>query len=105
MTPDATSPDTQAAKPSTPSTTTMAKKRQSPVVKFPARFHMAISIEMANSLRRLTGGNSLLAEADIGRLALNSYLMANDPHYARVMGRGKGSTRMRPKPSWRNGME
>jgi hypothetical protein len=55
-------------------------------VRFPARFHMAISIPMAQSLQRLTGGNSLLAEADIGRLALNAYLVANDPHYARIMG-------------------
>jgi hypothetical protein len=46
---------------------------------------MAISIPMAESLQRLTGGNALLAEADIGRLALHSYLVANDPHYARVM--------------------
>ena len=89
MTPDAATPDTQSAKPNTPSATTTARKRQSPVVKFPARFHMAISIEMANSLRRLTGGNSLLAEADIGRLALNAYLVANDPHYARVMGHSR----------------
>jgi hypothetical protein len=43
---------------------------------------------MAESLRRLTGGNSLLAEADIGRLALNAYLMANDPQYANVMRNG-----------------
>jgi hypothetical protein len=47
---------------------------------------MAISIPMAESLRRLTGSNSLLAEADIGRLALNAYLMANDPYYAKAMG-------------------
>jgi len=89
MTPEAITPDTQAAKPSTPAATTTARKRQTATVRFPARFHMAISIEMANSLRRLTGGNSLLAEADIGRLALNAYLVANDPHYARVMGHGR----------------
>src|SRR5262249_35124307 len=59
MTPEVATPDTQPTKPSTPSATTKARKRQTPVVKFPARFHMAISIEMANSLRRLTGGNSL----------------------------------------------
>jgi hypothetical protein len=52
---------------------------------------MAISIPMAESLRRLTGGpHSLLAEADIGRLALNAYLVANDPFYARLM-RGGGN--------------
>jgi hypothetical protein len=85
MTPDTATPNTQPTKPNTPSATTTARKRQSPIVKFPARFHMAISIPMAESLQRLTGSNSLLAEADIGRLALNAYLMANDPHYARVM--------------------
>jgi hypothetical protein len=88
MTPEAATPNTQSAKPDTPVATTKAKRRQTPVVKFPARFHMAISIPMAESLRRLTGGNSLLAEADIGRLALNAYLMANDPQYANVMRNG-----------------
>ena len=86
MTPEAATPNPQPAKPNTQAANTTARKRQSAAVRFPARFHMAISIEMANSLRRLTGGNSLLAEADIGRIALNAYLMANDPHYARAMG-------------------
>jgi hypothetical protein len=89
MTPEAARTDTPVAKPDTQSATTKAKRRQTPVVKFPARFHMAISIPMAESLRRLTGGNSLLAEADIGRLALNAYLMANDPQYANVMRNGR----------------
>jgi hypothetical protein len=88
MTLEAATPHTQSAKPDTPVATTKAKRRQTPAVKFPARFHMAISIPMAESLRRLTGGNSLLAEADIGRLALNAYLMANDPQYANVMRNG-----------------
>jgi hypothetical protein len=88
MTPEAATSHPQSAKPDTPVATTKAKRRQTPVVKFPARFHMAISIPMAESLRRLTGGNSLLAEADIGRLALNAYLMANDPQYANVMRNG-----------------
>jgi hypothetical protein len=83
MTPEATTPNTQATKPSAQAAETKARK---PSVRFPARFHMAISIPMADSLRRLTGGNALLAEADIGRLALHSYLVANDPQYARVMG-------------------
>jgi hypothetical protein len=91
MTPDTATPNTQPTKPNTPSATTTARKRQSPIVKFPARFHMAISIPMAESLQRLTGSNSLLAEADIGRLALNAYLMANDPHYARVMRGGNNA--------------
>jgi hypothetical protein len=31
------------------------------------------------------GANSLLSESDIGRLALHSYLMANDPLSVRTM--------------------
>ena len=62
------------------------KRRQTPVVKFPLRFHCAITIAMGDSLRRMTGGNSLLSESDIGRLALHSYLLSNDPHYHRAMG-------------------
>jgi hypothetical protein len=94
MTVQAATPNTQSAKPDTsaaPVAPTGARKRQSAAVRFPARFHMAISIPMAESLRRLTGGpHSLLAEADIGRLALNAYLVANDPYYARLM-RGGGN--------------
>jgi hypothetical protein len=86
MTPEAATPNTPPTNPSTQNADTKARKRQTPIVKFPARFHMAISIPMAESLRRLTGSNSLLAEADIGRLALNAYLMANDPYYAKAMG-------------------
>jgi len=36
----------------------------------------------------LTGCNSLLSESDIGRLALHSYLTANDPQYVRAMNNG-----------------
>ena len=48
------------------------------------------AIAMGNSLKRLTGDNSLLSESDIGRLALHNYLLANDPLYIRAM-RGNGS--------------
>jgi hypothetical protein len=91
MTPETATPNTQAAKPDTPVATTAARKRQTAAVRFPCRFHYAISEHMAESLRRLTGGNSLLAEADIGRLALNAYLLANDPYYARLMRGGGGN--------------
>jgi hypothetical protein len=91
MAPEVARADTQSAKPDTPVATTKAKRRQSAAVRFPARFHMAITIEMANSLRRLTGGNSFAAEADIGRWALNAYLMANDPAYLRAMTGGNSN--------------
>jgi hypothetical protein len=29
-----------------------------------------------------------MAESDIGRIALHSYLLANDPYYARAMQQG-----------------
>jgi hypothetical protein len=65
------------------------KPRAKPIERFPLRFHCAITIAMGEALKRLTGGNALLAESDIGRLALHGYLMANDPYYARAM-RGDG---------------
>jgi hypothetical protein len=40
---------------------------------------------MGDSLKRMTGGNSLMAESDIGRMALHNYLLANDPNYVRAM--------------------
>ena len=46
---------------------------------------------MGDALKQLTGGNSLLTESDIGRLALHSYLLANSPQYARVMGNGNAA--------------
>jgi hypothetical protein len=67
-----------------------AKKRHTPIERFPLRFHCAITNAMGEALKRLTGGNALLAESDIGRLALHGYLMANDPYYARAM-RGDGN--------------
>jgi hypothetical protein len=80
-----TIPDTQSTTTAPDGARPKAKVRQSPVIKFPCRFHCAISLAMADSLRRLTGANSLLSESDIGRLALHSYLLANDGQYARIM--------------------
>ena len=90
MTPETARPDTQSARPNPQDATTKARKRQSPVVRFPGRLHLAVTAAMINSLRRLTGGNSLLAEADIGRLALHGYLLANDPLYQRELGGSNG---------------
>jgi hypothetical protein len=60
---------------------TKAKARQRPLVRFPLRFHFAISEAMGRALQRQTGGNSLMSEADIGRLALHAFLLSNDPQY------------------------
>jgi hypothetical protein len=64
------------------------KRRPPPIERFPLRFHCAIPIAMGESIKRMTGSNSLLAESDIGRLALHGYLLVNDPVYARAMGNG-----------------
>jgi hypothetical protein len=45
---------------------------------------------MGDALKRLTGNHSLLSESDVGRLALHSYLLSADGHYARLM-RGGGN--------------
>jgi hypothetical protein len=72
---------------------TKAKKglrpKNSYIERFPLRVHSAITIPMDAALKRLTGGHSLFTESDILRMALHSYLLANDPHYVDVM-RGNG---------------
>jgi hypothetical protein len=90
MTPDATTANTPSATPAPDRASTTAKMRHRAIVKFPLRFHCAISQAMGDSLRRMTGSNSLMAESDIGRIALHSYLLANDPYYARAMQQGHG---------------
>jgi hypothetical protein len=70
---------------------TEAKKpRSKAIVKFPVKFHFQITDAMADALSRLTGHNSLLNESDIGRLALHSYLCANDPQYVAALRNGHG---------------
>jgi hypothetical protein len=63
-------------------------ERRKRIEKFPLKYHFAITAAMGDALRRLTGSNSLLSESDIGRLALHSYLLANDPQYVRALGNG-----------------
>jgi len=90
MTMETAAPNPQPAKPvGTASGPAASKTHRSE--KYPVAFHYSISIPMNESLRRLTSGPAgLLREVDIGRLALHSYLLANDPHYARAMGHGRG---------------
>ena len=76
---------TQPARAAPADASTKAKARHKAVVRFPLRFHCAISLAMGRSLQRMTGSNSLVTESDIGRLALHSYLLANDPHYGREL--------------------
>jgi hypothetical protein len=81
--------NTESAGPAPAVASIKAKARQKAIVKFPCRFHCAITAAMAESLARMTGGNALLSESDIGRLALHSYLLANDPQYTKQMRGGK----------------
>jgi hypothetical protein len=81
-----TQPNTQPPNAAQADAKPAAKKRHTPVERFPLRFHCAITLAMGESLKRMTGSNSLLAESDIGRLALHSYLLANDPAYLHAMG-------------------
>ena len=79
------SPNTASPSPAPLGARPAAKKRHTPIERFPLRFHCAITNAMGDSIKRLTGGNSLMSESDVGRLALHSYLLANDGHYARAM--------------------
>jgi hypothetical protein len=88
MTPDVTKTNTASPSAAQAGATLVAKKRPKAIERFPLRFHCAITIAMGDALKRLTGGNSLLTESDIGRLALHGYLLANDPLYVRAMGNG-----------------
>ena len=40
-----------------------------------------ITPAMNRAIERLSAGNSLLAGADVLRMALHPYLLSNDPHY------------------------
>jgi len=82
------SPNTAPPNPAPVGATPVAKKRYTPIERFPLRFHMAITNAMGDAIKEMTGGNSLLSESDIGRLALHGYLLANNPRYARVMQNG-----------------
>ena len=81
-------PDAQSATATPTAARTPAKQRAKPIERFPLKFHFAITLAMGDALKRLTGDNALLSESDIGRLALHSYLLANDPLYVRVISNG-----------------
>src|SRR5262249_1744957 len=90
MTPETAAPSPQPARSvAAVSGPAVEKSRVRRSEKFPVAFHYTISIPMAESLRRLTTGPAaLLREVDIGRLALHSYLLTNDPMYARAISNG-----------------
>ena len=82
---DAT-PDMQNAKPVADAARPTAKVRQKAIVRFPYQAHAGITPAMNRSIERMTAGNSLLAAADVIRMALHGYLLQNDPQYHRDIG-------------------
>jgi hypothetical protein len=86
MPPMTATPNMQDARPAVDAARPAAKVRQKPVVRFPYQIHSAITPAMNRAIERLSAGNSLLASADIVRMALHGYLLANDPHYHRELG-------------------
>jgi len=80
--------DTHAAAAAPTAARPVANQRAKPIERFPLKFHFAITLAMGDALKRLTGSNALLSESDNGRLALHSYLLANDPLYVRALNGG-----------------
>ena len=60
---------------------TKSRARQKAVVRFPYQIHAGITPAMNRAVERLSAGNSLLAGADVLRMALHHYLLTNDAHY------------------------
>ena len=56
------------------------------VSRWPFQFHYSISPAMQESIERLSGQNSLMTAAQIGRLSLHVWLAQNDPAYAKTLG-------------------
>ncbi len=78
-------PDMQHAAPAPNGTGTRARTRQKAVIRFPYQIHAGITPAMNRAIERLSAGNSLLAGADVLRIALHGYLLQNDPYYAREL--------------------
>jgi len=86
MQPVNTAPNMQSAASAADVARPKAKVRQKAIARFPYQAHAGITVAMNRSLERLTGGNALLAQADVIRMALHGYLLQNDPAYHRELG-------------------
>ena len=71
-------------------TGTTSRRRQKAVVRFPYQIHAGITPAMNRAIERLSAGNSLLAGADVLRMALHGYLLQNDPNYRQELNNGGG---------------
>jgi hypothetical protein len=65
---------------------TKAKVRPKAIVRFPYQVHAGITPAMNKAIERLSAGNSLLAAADVLRMALHGYLLQNDRQYHQEIG-------------------
>jgi hypothetical protein len=63
-----------------------AKVRPKAIVRFPYQVHAGITPAMNKAIERLSAGNSLLAAADVLRMALHGYLLQNDRQYHQDIG-------------------
>jgi hypothetical protein len=81
-------PEVPRAAPAPNGTGSKAKSRQKAVVRFPYQIHAGITPAMNRSIERLSAGNSLLAGADVMRMALHGYLLTNDPNYRHELNGG-----------------
>ena len=79
-------PDMQATAPIGNAARPTAKVRQKAVVRFPYQCHAGITPAMNRAIERMTDNNSLMAAADIIRLALHGYLLQSDPQYRQEIG-------------------
>ena len=90
MPPMGTAPNGQHAGSSPHAASTTSRKRQKSDGAVPIPIHGGITPAMNRAIERLSAGNSLLAGADILRLALHGYLLQNDPHYRHELSNGGG---------------
>jgi hypothetical protein len=85
-TPMDASPNMQTASPAPNVAAQKAKVRPKAIIRFPYQVHGGITPAMNRAIERLTAGNSLMAAADVIRMALHGYLLSNDPRYHQDIG-------------------
>jgi len=91
MTPDSTTRNTPPPNAAQGDAKPAAKRRNKPIERFPLRHHCAITLAMGEAFKELSGGNSLLSESDVTRLALHAWFMNNSRRYVRLMGNGNSN--------------
>jgi hypothetical protein len=70
---------------------TKSKVRQKSIVRFPYQVHAGITPAMNRGIEDLTANNSLIGVADIIRISVHAYLLANNPKYSSYVGGNNAS--------------